>query len=250
MIKTYQEELILKSCNCDFTGHWRPSDILVTMQEIAGIHAELLGVGRYALIEKNAVWVLTRTQLQMDKYPGVGDRVIIETFPMNNRRVFFPRYFIFKDDHGHILGTAATLWVLLDITTRHMLPPDLIKGLMPDNSDLPAPMGLPGIVEDVDGGEMVLERMPAYTDLDVNQHVNNTKYADWLCDMLGIDLMREKCLHTLIVNYANEILPGQQMKLHLKRHENAYILTGYHNDQRHFEIGGLLMDRPKETKVY
>lgn len=243
MQKTYQEEIVLKSCNCDFTGHWRPSDILITMQETAGTHAEMLGVGWNALIEKNAAFVLTRTQLHMDRYPQIGDRVLVETFPMNNRRVFFPRYFIFRDEKGEIIGKAATLWVLLDITTRHMLPPELIKGLMPDNSDLPAPMGLPGLVEDVDGGEAWVEHVPQYTDLDINQHVNNTKYADWLCNMLGIDVMREKCLHTLIINYAQEVLPGQTMKLHLKRQEDALILSGYHGDQRHFEMGGLLMDR-------
>lgn len=250
MLKTYQEELLLKTSDCDFTGHWRPSDILVTMQEIAGMHSELLGCGRYALIEKNAAWVLSRSQIQMERYPGVGERVTVETIPMPNRRCFFPRYFTFRDEQEKVVGKAATLWVLLDIHTRHMLPPDLVAPLMPDNSDLPAPMALPGCVEDVPGQELIFERDPMYSDLDVNHHVNNTKYADWLCDSLGIETMKDYCLHTLVINYAAEITPGQRMKLRLKRHEGAYILSGYHGDTRHFEMGGLLMKRPSESRKY
>mgnify|MGYP007008392966 CR=1 FL=1 len=34
MVKQYKEETLLRTCNCDFTGQWRPSAILETMQEV------------------------------------------------------------------------------------------------------------------------------------------------------------------------------------------------------------------------
>ena len=33
MYKTYQEEIVLRSCDCDFMGTWRPSAIMQTMQD-------------------------------------------------------------------------------------------------------------------------------------------------------------------------------------------------------------------------
>lgn len=141
MVKQYKEETLLRTCNCDFTGQWRPSAILETMQEVAGTHSELIGVGRNALIEQDLVWVLTRVEVVMNRYPKVTDTISVETFPMPVRRWFFPRYFVFRDDQGQELGRAGSLWVLLNLSTRHMAPPDSILSLMPDQQRPGRPVG-------------------------------------------------------------------------------------------------------------
>lgn len=243
MLKTYQESFILRTCNCDFQGHWRPSAILETMQEAAGVHSHLLGCGRDALLKNNIVWVLSRSEVHMQEYPKVMDHVTVETFPMPNRRWFFPRYYLFKNQEGKVLGYAGTLWVLLDITTRKMLPPGDVAALIPDNSDLTAPMGLPTTVDNVEGEQETILRMPQYTDLDVNQHVNNTRYADWACDALGIDVMKENCLASLVINYTAEVLPHQQMELQVTKKGNLYRVAGFHEGKMHFELGGYLKSR-------
>ena len=97
MLKVYKEEMTLRTSQCDLNGQWRPSAIMETMQELAGIHSELLGVGRNALIEQGVVWVLTRVEVVMDRYPKIGEHLSLETFPMPVRRWFFPRYFVFRD---------------------------------------------------------------------------------------------------------------------------------------------------------
>lgn len=242
-MKIYRDEFALRTCNCDFQGAWRPSAILETMQEAAGMHSEILGCGREPLLKKNMVWVLTRNEVQMDRYPAVGEKVCVETFPMPNRRWFFPRYFIFKTETGEVLGRAATLWVLLDPISRKMLPPGDVAHLIPDNSDLTPPMGMPASVEAVEGEEKIFSRMPAYTDLDVNQHVNNTRYADWACDALGIDCMRENCLASMQVNYHAEVLPDQEIEIHAVCNGEKYQVSGYRGDKLHFELGGRLRKR-------
>ena len=123
MQKIYRDELLLRTCHCDMQGRWRPSAILEAMQEAAGTHAELLGCGRNRLLSDNIVWVISRIELHMDRYPSIGERVTVETFPMPCRRCFFPRYFVFRDADGNTLGCAGTLWVLLDLTTRRMTAP-------------------------------------------------------------------------------------------------------------------------------
>ena len=45
MLKTYREDLLLRTCTCDMQGRWRPSAILESMQETAGTHAQLLAQG-------------------------------------------------------------------------------------------------------------------------------------------------------------------------------------------------------------
>ena len=233
MVKQYKEETLLRTCNCDFTGQWRPSAILETMQEVAGTHSELIGVGRNALIEQDLVWVLTRVEVVMNRYPKVTDTISVETFPMPVRRWFFPRYFVFRDDQGQELGRAGSLWVLLNLSTRHMAPPDSILSLMPDNSDLVAPLGLPGPVTEVSGAVTT----------DVNHHVNNTKYMDWCCNALGIDCMKEHALRRFCLNYDVEVLPGQEIRTELRTLGDHFSYCGFHESQRSFDIGGELMAR-------
>ena len=243
MMKTYREDVRILTRDCDLTGQWKPSAILETMQEMAGIHGTLIGVGRNALLQKGVVWVLTRVEVVMDRYPQIGDTISIETFPMPVRRWFFPRYFIFRDERGQEIGRAGSLWVLLDVNTRKMAKPDICSALMPDNSDLLAPLGLPATVAEVSGTLETTLHQPVYTELDVNGHVNNTKYMDWCCNALGIDTMKENCLSRFDVNYNQEILPGQEIRSELRRLGSDFSFSGFHGETRHFDVGGVLTHR-------
>lgn len=243
MQKIYRDELPLRTCHCDMQGRWRPSAILEAMQEAAGTHAELLGCGRDRLLSDNIVWIISRVELHMDRYPAIGERVTVETFPMPCRRCFFPRYFVFRDALGNTLGCAGTLWVLLDLTTRRMTAPQSVAERIPNNADLMPPLPLPHTVPRTDGTVQTLLRTAAYSDLDVNAHVNNARYADWLSDALGTAVMRQYCLRTLHINYAAEVLPDAEIEMQLIRNGPSYHLTGCCDGRRHFEIGGELMER-------
>ncbi|MBR3429106.1 MAG: hypothetical protein IKG87_03305 [Clostridia bacterium] len=240
-MKTYDETITLLSRDCDLKGTWRLSAILETMQEAAGAHSLLLGCGREELLKQNIVWVLSRSELHMNRFPACGEKITVHTFPMPNRICFFPRYFIFTDEHGEMVGKSGTLWLLLDINTRRMLPPGKIANLIPDNRDLSVPMNLPATVGNLQGEEFVSDYTPVYTDLDMNGHVNNTRYADWLCNSLGTEIMAHNNPQTLIINYNHEILPGQKLKLKRILYEREYRLSGYADDGKSFfDIGGVL----------
>ena len=242
--KTYCEKTLLLSRDCDLGCLWRPSAILTAMQETAGMHSHILGCGRETLVQKGVVWVLTRCEVQMEKEARMGSRLSIETFPMPLRRWFFPRYFVFRDEEGAQVGAAGTLWVLFDLEKRCMVAPGDVAGAIPDNSDLTPPLGVPGPVPRLTTGETAASaRTPVYSELDVNGHVNNARYADWLCDALGLEVMREYRVKTMRLSYAAEIRPGQAMELRLTRDGLAYHLTGSHEGKTHFEIGGELEKR-------
>ena len=240
MQKTYQKQFRIHSYQTDMNARLRPSALLEIMQEMAGAHAELIGIGRSMLLNQNLIWVLTRVEVQMERYPRFNETITVETFPMPNRRWFFPRYFIFRDDSGAQIGCAGSLWVLLDVNERRMSRPDPVLHLMPDNSDLTPPIGLPATVSEVAGTVSRASQLPVYTDLDMNGHVNNTRYLDWCCNALGVDLLREHELAAFALNYNQEILPGHEVRTELHRLSEAFSFSGFIGDVRHFDVGGLL----------
>ena len=142
-----------------------------------------------------------------------------------------------------MIGKAGSLWLLLDVNTRRMLPPGEVGKLIPENRDISVPMNLPATVGNLQGEEFVSEYRPVYTDLDANGHVNNTRYADWLCNTLGIELMKEYEPACIILNYNHEVLPGHIITLHRILKENEYRLSGKVNDSSAFDIGGTLRRR-------
>ena len=243
MQKIYKEELTLRMAECDVAGQWRPGAILTTLQEVGAAHAELLGLGRQSLITRNHAWIIARTEYRLDRCPNMSERISVETFPTQTRRWFFPRYFILRDDRGERIGCAGTLWAVLDLTTRKMVAPEDYARLLPDNRDLPAPLGLPCAVTEVGAAAETAERLPTYSDLDANGHVNNTRYADWCCDALGIDTMRGSYLQHLVINYNQEVRPGDRITTRLGRCDNDFSYTGFSGDTRRFDIGGTLAPR-------
>ena len=104
MLKTYREEMIIRSRDCDSEGTLRPSTLLAALQDVADVHARLLGCGREVLIEQNLVWVLSRSEVHKERYPQKDEHIYLTTFPMANRRWFFPRYFLVADEEGRTIG--------------------------------------------------------------------------------------------------------------------------------------------------
>ena len=247
-MKTYQEHFLLRTAHCDFTGRWRPSDILAAMQELAGMHAHLLGCGRDATLEQNLVWVLSRTELVMDRYPVVGETIRVETFPAPNKRWFFPRYFIFHDQQERVIGKAGTLWLLMDTVHRTMSISQEVIRCLPDNSDLTPPLDMPGNIAPLSAQPLLIPQTPLYTDIDVNGHVNNTRYADWLCNALGIDAMGEYEIARLLIHYTREILPGDQLIMALQREGVSFRLTGQAGEEKRFIMGGMLRKRVEQER--
>lgn len=243
MYKTHETSFILRSCDCDVNGCWRPGAILEALQEAAGAHSELLGCGRDELLRQNAVWVVSRMELHMNRYPAIGEKITIVTFPMPVRLCFFPRYYVLTDEHGEMIGKAGSLWLLMDVHTRKMLPPGNVARLIPDNKDLSVPMNLPATVGALQGEEFVTSYHPVYTDLDTNHHVNNTKYVDWLCNTLGTDCMIRQEPESIIINYNHEVLADSEVVLRRIMKEEQYRLIGYVQDSVAFEIGGMLRKR-------
>lgn len=231
---------LLQSRDCDFTGRWRPSEICVAMQELAGDHSTILGAGYRYLEERGLAFVLTRTELHMEKYPLMGEKVVCHTWAAPVMKWMFPRYFIFENEAGERLGYAGTIWVLMDLKERKMVTPAALENPIATAS-LKAPLRMPAKAASLTGEGTAAEHMPLYSELDVNGHVNNTKYVQWMCDAMGADIMGRNCVSSLVVNYAHEVLPSQPVTLRTEVEDTAFRMSGEVNGVNHFSLSGTLM---------
>ena len=75
--------------------------------------------------------------------------------------------------------------------------------------ELPVPQGLPARIM-----PRSRSRAVCFTDLDRNSHMNNTRYMDWVCDLLPSAYHQGHELKDLTVCYLNEAREGQELELH------------------------------------
>lgn len=180
-MQPYKTQFTVTDALADAAGQARPSALLYFAQEAAGAHCHLLGADRDALSSKNLFWAVIRHKLEITRLPAAGETVLIETWPMPTTRSAYPRSTAGYDANGNLLFRMISLWVLMDTQKRAMVLPGksgvqvegMLRGdeLTPPSSVAANP--LPNC----------LQRAVAQPDLDINLHMNNTRYLDWISDL-------------------------------------------------------------------
>ncbi len=239
-MKELEKTFRLRLSECDVNGLWRPGAMLTEMQETAGEHSEAMGCGRRTLLKKGLAWVAARMAIEVERYPAYDEMITVRTFHRPHRHRFFPRYFEVRDGEGRIISRGASLWLLMDLETRQSVDAGRLGVELPDNSDLPETMGLPGGIPPCGGPEEIIPYRAVYTDLDENGHVNNTKYVDWLCNALGRETLTAHPIDRMTIHFNSEIRPEQPVEMRLKRADLNFEMSGIHDGKTAFEIGGTL----------
>jgi len=245
----YKETFTLRYRDVDMNGLWRPDSILFLIQEVSERHAELLGCSLTNLASFGAVWVLSRTHLVMDRYPGALDKVQVTTWPAGGNRFMLNRHYLFHDDQGQEIGRATSIWVLLDINERKALPASVLPVTLPDNSDIPAPLPAPKKLKALKENTASLPITPRYQDYDVNGHVNNTRYAVWFNDIPANEYHAAHTLHELQINYSQEILPGTPISLEYVWDGDTLVCQGVGTDGTYFQAQGIFVSVQSQSFV-
>ena len=208
----YTKEFTLSHIHTDRYGYARPAVLLYFVQEAAGEHCIQLKVDGETLSQKHLFWAVTRNRVQITRLPRLGETVTVKTWPMPTTRVAYPRSVVAYDEQGNELFRSVSLWVLMDMNTRQMVLPGksgvTVEGIL-TGTELEVPRGIAA-------REMENTRActVGYSLLDQNGHMNNTRYMDWLDDLLPSEFHRDHKAREFTVCYMNEAREGDCIDLH------------------------------------
>jgi acyl-ACP thioesterase len=205
------------------------------MQESAWKHAENLGLGFEALQQKNLVWVLARQLIEMDTYPRWGDNIKIHTWATGQERLFWYRDFKILDSHDHQLGKGSTAWFVIDLDTRRPQRTSSLDFTLPDSFERMFEIR-PGKIPSLKDERQSYAIRTGYRHIDVNQHVNNVRYLEWMLEGFDIDFHRTHNLHTFEVNYLSEATYGDDIAVVQQTEGNLTFLHSLQNTTDQTEI--------------
>lgn len=207
----YVQNFTVEDAWVDRYGRMKPSAILYLAQEMGGRHSALMSLDYDSLARRNLFWAVTRHRVQVTRLPALGEKVRVETWPLPTTRAAFPRSVVAYDAQGNEVFRCITLWVLMDLDTRKMIVPGksgiMVVGTIRGN-ELPAPAGL---IPKPLGTQSL--RTVAFTDLDRNGHMNNTRCMDWIADLLPSRFHERHSVTDFTVCYLAEAREQQELRL-------------------------------------
>ena len=182
-------------------------------QEIAGRQLRENGLSYTFLREHGYVFLITKLNLLVYRYPKHMQDVVFETWakPLGKGAEFIRCYEV-RDLHGTVLAEATTHWVLADPVTHKIVRPTSWPYTMPmvDRSARPAERYK--LAKNPDA-QKTGERPVRFSDLDYNGHLNNAIYLDIIGDFLPADILQHTIAELRIL-FRHEAMLGDNMEIY------------------------------------
>ncbi|MBR2880461.1 MAG: hypothetical protein IKC02_07305, partial [Oscillospiraceae bacterium] len=100
MNRIFEDTYNLRAADFDRRRKLRPAAIMDLFQDIAGRHANALGVGLEDLLKKNIVWILVKIRFRVLKDAHMYQRVCVRTWPLPPQRMGYEREYVISDENG------------------------------------------------------------------------------------------------------------------------------------------------------
>ena len=219
----FRKQFTLYGNDCDCFCRVKPSTILGMMQEAAGEQCAAWHMSWEEMAQKGLFWAITRQTVEVTRLPRAYETITIETWPMPATRVAYPRATVAYDAEGNELFRCIALWILMDLNTRAMVVPGKSGIDFPgctQGGELPSPKSL--TPKDLPDAQT---RTVRFGQLDRNGHMNNTKYLEWVMDLLPGSFHGEHPLKSFTVCYLNEAKEADRVTLRHGLDENNVLLV-------------------------
>ncbi|TVQ23965.1 MAG: hypothetical protein EA383_12340 [Spirochaetaceae bacterium] len=213
---TWYETFEIGSFWTDVNGVASPQALLQMMQDVAWKHAQALKFGYSELGAQNQFWVLSRLTMDVRRYPRWGETVRLESWTSGTNKLLALRDFRLYDDDERELMKGVTGWLIVDHGSRRPLRPEGIV----------AELSIPSLPSQYDGGPEKVRAPDSdsdgqttygvaarYSDIDAQQHVNNTRYVSWMIDGLSADWVVSRRIRRMSVNFLKECNLGDTLRI-------------------------------------
>ena len=151
-----------------------------TMQSVA------YGIGPDETHTRGLGWIVLQHVMDIKRRPNIDETVILQTYAREVNPYFATRIYKIFDTDRNELVSIESLYAMLDMEKRKMarIPAEYVAlygaDVVKKIPRLPEPTKI-----SANESALSLDYRVRYTDIDSNKHVNNSKYFDWLQDVLG-----------------------------------------------------------------
>ena len=224
--------------DCDAADLLKISAAMKYMQQTSSEHLETIDMSPVKLYHQGMVFLLSKMCIKVHRMPRTAENIVIGTAATETRGARFVREFIMESAAGERLVSAMSLWILTDTKAHKIIRPSNFPYPLPfvpsilngaiDDVKIPKPSGTEDFVK-----SSVQVR---YSHTDINRHVNNSIYADFICDALPYEKLVENGLSMFVVSFLNEARHGDVIEMTTSCiNDREYHIQGAHGRGVSFE---------------
>ena len=204
---TYQMKMKIPFDMADMNGHIKLPDVILLSLQVSGMQSIELGVSDKTILEDyNLVWIITDYDIEVARLPHFAEEITIETEALSYNRLFCYRRFTIYDEAGQELIHMMATFVLMDRDSRkvHAVEHEIVAPYQSDfDKKLIRGPKYESLEEPVSKDYHV-----RFYDLDMNGHVNNSKYLDWIFEVMGAEFLTQYIPKRINLKYVKEVRPG------------------------------------------
>ena len=207
MTKTFEYSMKIPFDMSDVNGYIKIPQLILLSLQVSGMQSIELGMSDMYILENyNLVWIITDYNMKIERLPVFDEKITIETYAKSHNRLFCYRAFNIKDEAGNTIIEMVATFVLMDRDTRKVHP---VMSEITDafDSEFSKTMLRGPRFKELEGGVEQEYRVRFY-DLDMNGHVNNSKYLDWIFEVMGADFLTKYIPKKVHLKYVKEVLAG------------------------------------------
>jgi medium-chain acyl-[acyl-carrier-protein] hydrolase len=203
-IFSWKEKRSIESFEIDMNGKLHPFMLFAFLLNCAWKHANQTDFSYSALSDRNLMWVLSKIQIEIYRMPMWGEHIILETWGKSLEKLYALRDFAVTTVNGEKLCSATSAWLILDKTSRR---PQRLESMM---KSFPWRHERSEITTDVkkvaegSGSRFCNEISVVYSDIDVNKHVNATRYLKWIIDSYPLEKQMKQMLKHVDISFLSE----------------------------------------------
>lgn len=226
--RLWQKEYSLRASDFDKFNRIKLSSVLDLFQDAAGQHAETLGVGFKAMLEHSYLWVLVRIKLQIISRPERYQKVLVKTWPLAPSRLNYRREYSIENEAGEKLIIGGSEWVVINSEKRRLVSdPDLY----PFTDNFYPEMHFEERftrVPDFEISDEVYTVTPGFSEIDINDHVNNTRYVSYVMDAICPN--EDFDVELFQIDFRKEVMQGSRLCIYHKNEEGQILAKGQKED--------------------
>ena len=208
----YEKKHSLLMRDCDMFRRLKPSAMLAMFQDCSEALTEGWGVGLDAMLERGIIWVAARVSCEVKRLPVHRETVTIRGWAARSRSGICPfRYFI-EDESGAECASGMSMWVLSDLRTHSMMSPSVPRVKLPTPEPEDAPMPRLGAIRPPEAKRHTTRKV-LFSETDINGHLTNTRYVDWMTDLAEPAFHKTHPMTGLRIDYRSETFPEEEITL-------------------------------------
>lgn len=227
MFQTTTKSYTLNFHHVDSQNQLRLTTLFKMMQDTAWTHANDNKMG-LDLLAQNRFWALSRLLLEMKTYPKWEETIHIKTWAKHADGLFAYRDFLILDDQKNTIGACSSIWLLVDLERRRPVRLGPLLEQMPILKE-DALQKEVGKLPKIEGGTIAEHFKIRPSDIDMNQHVNNVQYIQWIMDSIPESISQDKQLETIHIQFMAECSLGEEVSVYIEKRQsnNSTNLRNY-----------------------